>query len=899
MDDIERPDPDEILARIYASDKQQELGKLKIFLGYAAGVGKTYAMLEAAHQRIAEGVDVVAACVETHGRTETEALLKGLETIPRRTVKYKNTEISEMDIDAILERKPHIVLVDELAHTNAPGSRHPKRYLDVKELLEHGVDVYTTLNIQHLESLVDAVEQITGVRVRETIPNQFLEGLVEIELIDLPPDELMQRLKEGKVYIPEQAARAIKMFFRKGNLTALREMTMRQAAQKVDDQMLGYMETRSILGPWPAGERIMVCISSHPLSERLVRAGRRMAEQLNAPWFVVYVETSGHMHGISDYQERLFRTLRLAEELGATFQKLIGMSIPEAVVDFAKKHNITKIIVGKPLRSRWQEIVSGSIVDKIIQLSGSIDVYVMSSESGPIQKGIFPPLRFKSPLIRYLEGIILVLVITLIMYPMQYSLNPANLFMPYLVGVVLASIFLGRGPSILASLISVLTYDFFFVDPHLSFSVSDTEYILTFLGLIIVGLVISNLSGQAREQMDALRQSETQILTLYNLSQELTSSRDLDAVLQKVIEQISNEFSREVVILLSGEHNLEMRASSPQFNLDEKEIAVANWSYEHGQPAGRGTDTLPAANIRYQPLKTAHGIVGVLGVKPGDPSRYLTPEQRRLLDAYASLAAIAIERARLSDQANQIKLLDASEKLQTALLNSISHELRTPLVTIQGVMSSLLEETKGHTRPMDAEGRLDLLTAGLDEAERLNRLVANLLDMSRLESGVIHLSLHRSDIEEIIGSALAHLAEKIKDRPVETNIPDDLPMVKVDYVLMEQVFINILDNAIKYSPPELPIKIDVEVQSSSLRVSVEDRGAGIPEADLERVFDKFYRVQQPNLVTGTGLGLSICKGIIEAHGGKIWAANLEKGGMAISFTIPFDNEGHGGVVSTI
>ncbi len=889
METYYRPDPDELLERIRSAEKKKRYGRLKIFLGYAAGVGKTYAMLEAAHQRQAEGVALLVGYVETHGRTETEALLAGLETLPRQRVEYHGTVLEDMDLDAVLKRRPQLALVDELAHSNAPGLRHPKRYQDVEEILAQGIDVYTTMNIQHLESLNDVVAQITGVKVRETVPDHLLDETVEIELVDLPPDELLQRLREGKVYVPEQAARAVERFFRKGNLTALREMALRRAAERVDDQMRGYMQAQAIAGPWPAGERILVCISSHPLSERLVRAGRRLADELNGEWFVVYVETPDRMEFSAPHSQRVARSMRLAEQLGASVQMISGPTIPEAVIDFARRHNITKIVAGKPLRSRWQELLSGSVVDEIIRRSGSIDVYVISDQSGPVKSGGLRSLHFHSSFTRYLLGAALVVVITLLCWPVQTFLHPVNLVMPYLAAVVVSAVFLGRGPSMLASVISVLAYDFFFIDPRLSFSVSDTQYLITFFGLLVVGLVISNLAGVVRHQMEVLSQRATQTGRLYALSRELAVSSDLDAVLYQVIGQIGKTFEREAVILLHTQGGLRVRAASPVFQLDENELAVAQWAFDHDQPAGRGTDTLPAARIRYQPLDTVRGVVGVLGVKPGEPDHYLTPEQRQLLDAYAGLAALAIERAQLTEQANQARMAEVSDKLQSALLNSVSHDLRTPLVTITGVLSSLDEELQGRTLPMDAEGRRELVQTGLEEAERLNRLVANLLDMSRLESGMLRLNLERCDLEEIIGGALMRLGHKLEGRQVNTSIPDDLPLVLADSVLVEQVLINLLDNACKYSPGGTPIDIQVVNAGGEVRVLLGDRGPGIAEADLGRIFDKFYRANPPERVIGTGLGLSICSGIIEAHGGRIWAQNRPEGGAAILFTLPVGN----------
>lgn len=485
--EFDRPDPDRLLAKVQAADQTPTRGRLKIFLGYVAGVGKTYAMLEAAHQRKAERVDVVIGYVETHGRKETEALITGLEVVPRQDMNYRGTVLTEMDLDSILQRHPGLVLVDELAHTNSPGSRHPKRYQDVEELLNAGIDVYTTVNIQHLESLKDVIQQITGVTVRETVPDKIIDEAYEIELVDLPTDELLQRLREGKVYVPDQAARALEQFFRKGNLTALRELSMRRAAERVDSQMVRYMQIKSIPGPWPAGDQILVCLSSHPLGERLVRSGRRLADDLGATWYVVFVETPGHLRMPAENRLRIQQNLRLAEELGAKVITLTHTSVAEGVINFAHEHNVTKIIAGKPLRPRWFELFRSTVIDQIIRRSGKIDVYVISEEAGGIKKAQnrFLPeaVTPHPPLGRYFASLILVFLFTLLGFPLRPAVDPANLVMVYLAAVVIAAVFLGRGPAVLASVISVLAFDFFFVDPRFTFTVNDTQYLLTFLGL--------------------------------------------------------------------------------------------------------------------------------------------------------------------------------------------------------------------------------------------------------------------------------------------------------------------------------------------------------------------------------------------------------------------------------
>jgi two-component system, OmpR family, sensor histidine kinase KdpD len=881
-----RPDPDKLLERIRNEEQLKMRGKLKIFLGYAAGVGKTYAMLEAAHQRKEEGVDVVVGYVETHGRSETEALLAGLEVLPRKVFTYRGVTLTELDIDGVIARQPQLALVDELAHTNAPGSRHLKRYQDVIELLSAGIDVYSTLNVQHLESLNDVIAQITGVTVRETIPDRMIDEANEIELIDLPPDELLLRLQEGKVYIPEQAARAVHKFFRKGNLTALRELTMRRAAERVDDQMRAYMRTQAIPGPWPAAERLLVCITPNPLSERLVRSTRRLSDELNAEWLAVYVETPGHARLTQEERTRITKTLLLAEELGGRSLTLSGNSVPETVMQYASEHNITKIIAGKPLRPRWREILFGSVVDQLVRQSGKIDVYIISSETGAERVSEQEDRPYWSWR-RYALGVLLVLAAAGISAMIQPYISPTNLVMIYLLAVVITATYLGRGPSLLVSFLSVLLFDFFFVPPFLTFAVADTEYILTFIGLFGVGLVISELTARVRDQAEVAQRRERETTTLYELSRDLSIADGLDEIVRSVTENISQTFGREVVIFLpeaDDNESLKPYTANPNFGLDNNELAVANWAYQHGLSAGRGTDTLSASDARYIPLKTSKGVVGILGVKPKNPGDHLTTDQRRMLETFASQSGLAIERARLSEQAQYAQLLQAAERLQTALLNSISHDLRTPLVSVTGALSSLAESGEA----MDHEIRQSLIETAIEEADRMNRLVGNLLNMTRLEAGALQVVKQPGDVQDTIGTALENLRERLHDRQVLVNVPEDTPLAPMDFVLVVQVLVNLIDNSLKYSSEDSPIEINVKQANEEVLIHVCDRGVGIPAGDLEYIFDKFYRVQRPENISGTGLGLSISKGIVEAHGGRIWAENRPGGGTIVTFALPLE-----------
>jgi two-component system sensor histidine kinase KdpD len=883
-----RPDPDVLLAKIQAEEADAKHGKLKIFLGYVAGVGKTYAMLEAAHQRREEGIDVVIGYVETHGRKETEVLAVGLELIPRKRIDYRGTILTEMDIDSVIARHPQLVLVDELAHTNAPGSRHPKRYQDVEEILAAGIDVYSTVNIQHLESLSDVVQQITGVLVHEKIPDRLLDEANEIELIDLPTDELLKRLRDGKVYISDQAMRALKKFFRKGNLTALRELSLRRAADRVDTQMLDYMQTKSIPGPWPAGEKILVCISSHPMGERLIRSGRRLADDLNAEWYVLFVETPQHTHMPLENRLRVQHFLNLAEELGARIVSTVGEDVASAVVEFAQEQNITKIIAGKPYRPRLTELLHGSVIDQIIRTSGKIDVYVVSGQETDTKKSIQFNMRPNRPFWRYGLSLLMVALVTIMGQPLKKVLDPTNLVMVYLLAVVIAAVYLGRGPAILASFVSVLAFDFFYINPIFTFTVNDTQYLLTFIGLLAVGLIISTSAAMLRDQIEAMKHKDHQTRSLLTLSRELTAAISLQQVLEIAIRSCFSLFDRESVILIPRNSHLEIRLATTGFEVDANELAVAEWAFTHHQPAGRGTDTLPAASIRFIPLLTANGPVGVFGIKPMNMDASLTTEQRTLLEGFANLIALAIERALLAESAAQSEMLRNTEKLQSALLNSISHELRTPLSSITGVLTSLgeSERARNSLHKLNSATRIELLDSATDQARQLNRLVENLLNMTRLESGAFHLNLEASDLQDLIGTVVQQLAIRLKEHPVKIEVAENLPLVSCDPSLIAQVILNLLDNACKFSAATAPICIGAQQSGNHVEIYVQDSGEGLQEDELEKVFAKFYRGKRKIKTSGTGLGLSICKGIIEAHGGWIRAERNPDRGATFRFSLP-------------
>lgn len=878
-----RPSPEAMLKMVQAEERENSRGRLKIFMGYAAGVGKTYTMLKAARQLKLEGRDVVAAYVESHGRAETDALLEGLEVLAKAHYTYQGVLLPELDIDAALSRKAEIVLVDELAHTNVPGSRHEKRWQDIEELLSAGIDVFTTVNVQHFESLNDIVTQITGVTVRETVPDSMLDQAAEITLVDIPPEELLERLRQGKVYIPEQAAWAAQKFFRSGNLIALRELALRRTAAKVDDEMRNYMETRAIPGPWPATERLLVCASGSPFSEKLIRTTRRLAEELKAGWFTVYVETPSYAKQQQENRERIWHDLRLAESLGAEVATITASSVAEAIIDYAQRHNVTRIVVGKPAKSRWRELFRPPIVDQIIRLSGAIHVHVVSingASTNPVRQ--FFKRKPEASWLDYLASLVLVIGAILLSSLVQSYLAPTNMVMIYLLAVVVAAFHLGLRPAVLTAALGVLAFDFCFVPPRWTFKVNDSEYIFTFFGLFVVGIVISTLVDKARLRAEVVRERELQTESLYYLTRDLATAAHMDTIMAAVLKNISETLNAQLVVLVPQGEQMEISTISKGLSLDEKELAVADWSCRNRQEAGIGTETLSSAKLLYLPLHTPTCFLGVMGVQLTKMSEYHSPHNRRLLDAFVTQISLAMERVLLAQQAEHTLVLQARESLERALLNSISHDLRTPLVSIIGALSSLRDENLqiGDTR------KRDLLTGAWDEAERLNRFVGNLLDMTRLEAGELKIAKAPGDVQDLIGCALAALDRKLEGRQVEVTVAEDLPFVSMDMVLMNQVLINLLDNALKYTPAGSSIEISAHMHAYHLLIEVLDNGPGIPERDLDRIFDKFYRLPVPEGVRGTGLGLSICKGIVEAHGGSIWAENRANGGLRIAIQIP-------------
>ncbi|NTU77929.1 MAG: sensor histidine kinase KdpD [Chloroflexales bacterium] len=903
MSNHTRPDPDALLARVQAAEAAQARGRLTVFFGASPGVGKTYAMLEAAHDRRAEGVDVVAGVVETHGRAETQALLAGLVCLPLQEVPYRGVALREFDLDAALARRPALILMDELAHTNAPGTRHPKRWQDVHELLAAGIDVYTTVNVQHLESLNDVVAQITGVVVRETVPDSVVEQADEVKLIDLPPDDLLQRLREGKVYLPQHAERAVHSFFRKGNLIALRELALRRTADRVDAQMEAYRRDKAIREPWPTALRLLVGISSGPSAERLVRAARRMAAGLHAEWIVAYVETPGELRRPEAERARVIQTLRLAEQLGAETVTLSAANAAAELLAYARTRNISKIVIGKPERPRWKDLLFGSVADDLLRTSGVIDISVLSGDAGGTDPPLREQLRPTSPWQTYTAAPTLVALCTLIALAIDnFGIGEANVIMVYLLGVLGVALAGGRGPSALAAVLSVLSFNFFFVHPRLTFAVTDVRYLITFSVMLVVALVVSNLTIRFRQQAEAARQRERRTAALYALSREFASTRGMANLLQVAVRHIHAVFDSQVVILLpradcslqpwgdcSGwASTLSVRQL---FGLSAAEQGVAQWVFDHAEQAGLGTNTLPSAEGFYLPLTGSRASVGVLGVRPANRQRLLSPEQVHLLETFASQTALAIERANLAEEAARATVAVEAERLRAALLSSVSHDLRTPLAIITGALTSLIQGGA----ELDAATRDDLAQTAADEAHRLNRLLSNLLEMTRLEAGAVQVRKEWQPLEEVVGVAVARVADGEErpgllpgERPLMIDLPSDLPLIPLDGILIEQVLVNLLENAVKYTPEGTPITLRAQRAGAAVEVAVADQGSGLAPGDERRVFDKFYRGGTDRSRGNVGLGLAICQGMVEAHGGRIWAENRPEGGAVFRFTLPIE-----------
>src|SRR5215475_6863017 len=889
-DSDQRPSPEALLEAARREERQS--GRLKIFVGAAPGVGKTYEMLQQARVRKQDGYDIVVGIVETHGRKETQALLDGLEVLPRKHLDYKGQRLEEMDLDAMVARHPQIALVDELAHTNAPGSRHPKRYFDVEELLNHGIDVYTTVNIQHIESLNDVVAQITHVRVRETVPDSVFDRADAIELVDLTPDDLIARLKEGKVYVPRQAERALEHYFSPGNLTALRELALRRTAERVDEQLLTHMQAHAIPGPLAAGERILICVSDDPRAAGLVRYAKRLADRLHAPFTALCVETRRSLQWSEVERDRVADTLRLAEALGGEAITVPGgdRGIADDVISFAHANNVTQIIIGKSTRSRWFEILHGSVVHELVRRSGNISVHVIAGEElarDPIPKKTIRPAEDAASLEPwpYIVALLAVAGALGVGELIEPFLGIENVDLVFLTAVVGIAVRYGLWPSLLATVASSLCYNFFFLPPIYTFTITDPTNVAAFVFFTIVAVVVSHFAARGRTWTVAAHDRVRTVELLYAFSRKLAGVGTLDDVLWASAYQTALMLKVRVVLLLPEDGSIAVKAGYPPEDiLDDADVAAANWAWQNNRSAGRGSDTLSGAKRLFLPMRTGRGAIGIIGIDSDKPGPLLTPDQRRLLDALIDQSALAIERVRLVEDLERAKRAAEADRLRSALLTSISHDLKTPLAAVLGAAGTLRDVSGALS---DGE-KADLLATIIDEAERLNRFIANLLDMTKLESGAVVPKSAPHDIGEIVGSALRRAARILAQHEVEVEIAADLPMLELDAVLFEQVLFNLFDNAAKYAPAGTTIRARGWREGNAVCLEVLDEGEGIPATELEHIFGKFYRVNKQDQVrAGTGLGLAISRGFVEALNGTITASNrTDRSGAVFTITLP-------------
>ncbi|MBM4397547.1 MAG: sensor histidine kinase KdpD [Deltaproteobacteria bacterium] len=885
--DASRPDPDELLERVQAQERASRRGRLTVFFGAAPGVGKTYAMLQAAREEASLPGSVLVGVVETHGRAETEALLFGLEVLPRREIDYRGVRLAELDLDAALARRPSLLLVDELAHTNAPGSRHPKRWQDVEEVLDAGIDVYTTLNVQHVESLTDVVARITGVVVRETVPDSVIERAHEVRLVDLPPDELIGRLNEGKVCLGDRAATAAEHFFRKGNLIALREMALRQTAAGVDRQMDEWRRDHGIERVWSPTDRIAVCVSPSPFSAQIVRAASRMAKGLHVPWFAVHVETPEYRRLPDAAKSRLAAHLRLATRLGAEVVVVPGERTAEAVLAFARGRGVTKIVVGKPRINRLRDRFRGSLVDEIVRGSGAIDVLATAGEGEPESVTAGPGGQKRAAAWPYLASAGIMVACATAARLLFGVDNIADSVMVLLLGVVVAALRLGYGPSLLAAGLSALAFDFAFTPPYFSFAMDHAPHVLTFVVMFVVAFVISHLARRARDQAQAAREREQRTAMLYAFTRELARTPGTEALAAVAAGEIAKALDGRVAVFVpDGAGGLRVLHRNRGEKPAGDEAAVARWAWEHERDAGLGTDTLPSTPGLYVPLVGSRGRVGVLAVTPVAPAALQDVSRRRLLDALATQTATAMERALLAEETQQVRLDAEREHLRNTLLGSVSHDLRTPLAGITGAASTLVADAD----TLPAATRRDLAQSIAEEADRLGRRVRDLLDMTRLESRAVELHREWQPVEEVIGAALAGMEGALAGREVRTAVAPDLPLVPIDAVLIEKALVNLLENAVKYSPPGTPIEVGAAGSQGEVVVWVADRGPGVPTGEESRVFEKFWRSRDAGNASvragGVGLGLAVCRAAVELHGGRIRVENLAEGGAAFRFSLP-------------
>ncbi len=880
-----RPDPDQLLAQVKADESSVRRGRLRIYFGASAGVGKTYAMLTGARQLRHEGKDVVVGLLETHGRKETEALLQGLEILPRAKITYQDRTLDEFDLDAALARRPALILVDELAHTNVQGSRHPKRWQDIEELLAAGIDVFTTLNVQHIESLNDVVGGITGVNVWETVPDFFFDRADEVVMVDVSADDLLARLAAGKVYLPEQIERAASNFFRKGNLMALRELALRRTADRVEDDVQAYRSDKSIERVWKTEDSLLCCIGPGAGGDDTVRSAARLATQLGVGWTAAYVETPALQRLPTRERERILMTVKLAQEFGATTAILAGADAAVEVVEYARTHNCSKLVVGR-IRGASKWPWARGTAHRIGELAPDIDLIevgrgaVQSQPSRDAATEDDADPRAGAKRLRYLWAVAACLVTTLVAAPLAGYFDPANIVMLFLLAVVLVALKWGRGPAVMAAFVSVITFDFFFVAPRFSLAVSDFQYLLTFAVMLAVALIIGQMTAGLRYQARVASYREERARVLYEFARDMSSLLLTDDVVESATRIIANTFRAKVAILVPDGHD-RLRLVAGREPGNAIDVGAAQWAFDKSLPAGTGTDTLAASEFLYLPLRAPMRTRGVLVVKAVNARILLVPEQRRHLDTFAALTAIALERVHYVDIAQQALLQMESERLRNSLLSALSHDLRTPLAALVGLAEALTM-----TRPALSGTQLETAHAIADEARRMGALVSNLLEMARIESGEVKLRRQWHSVQEVAGGALKSARAALVHHRVDVEVPGDLPLVEFDATLIERVIYNLVENATKYTPPGTVITIAAAASDANLVVSVSDAGPGIPKGQEESIFEKFTRGKSESAIPGVGLGLAISRAIIEAHCGSIRAETSADGGARFTFTLP-------------
>ncbi len=862
--DTGRPDPDVLLQRVQAEEARARRGRLKIFFGASAGVGKTYAMLAAARAAQAQGTALVIGLVETHGRAETEAMVRGLPQLPLKNVPYRDRTLQEFDLDAALDfgagQSDPLVLLDELAHSNAPGSRHPKRWQDVEELLDAGIDVWSTMNVQHLESLNDIVSGITGIRVWETVPDRLFDEADEVVVVDLPPDELLARLKAGKVYLPQQAERAVANFFRKGNLLALRELALRRTADRVDDEMQAYRRQSAVQSVWPNRESLLACVGPGEHGEKVVRTSARLAAQLDVPWHAVHVETPAVQRMPEARREQALRVLKLAQELGASTAVPSAPDAVTALVRYAREHNLVRLVVGRRERRwPWQR----SLADRIASQTDDLDVLQVAlpaAQRMPPQKTRESAAAQSWPWQGYVAAVAICAFTALLSTPLLAVLELSNIVMLFLLAVVGVALGFGRGPAVVAAVVGVGLFDFFFVSPRFSFAVSDVQYLVTFAVMLVVALVIGQLTAGLKVQAESATQREHRVRSLYEMSRDLSAALMAEQVAEIGARFLAAEFGAKSTVLAADEDDRLQPLPDGTANVDR---GVAQWAFDRGEAAGRGTDTLPASACLVLPLRAPMRLRGVLAIEPGD-ARVLGPDQRRLLETCASLLAISLERIHYIDVAQKSTVQIESERLRNSLLSAISHDLRTPLAALVGQADALALGS-----PEAEPQQREIVASIRQSALRMNALVDNLLDMARLQAGAVQLNRAWQPLEEVVGSALAACAPALAGRPISVALADDLPLLDLDAVLFERVFVNLLENAAKYTPAGSAIEIGARAEGERVIVTVDDHGPGLPRGREELLFEKFERGEKESATPGVGLGLAISRAIVQAHGGTI------------------------------